>query len=197
MNELPEELPEYQIFTILRQGEKDPFGPFSQNQIVELLNRGEIRDVDLVYYDGIGEWRPLSEVFELHQTIGNFVDEGQDREIVSDVFGALSAMLAEREAIYYIAVQEWPPLKLRKPDSVALTDGALYVVHHRRGTLEVEPYPWDRVFSVTARHRVGENDGTLSILLQNATRIELERVPRPQLLRAEEIAGEMLKARTA
>jgi hypothetical protein len=192
MNELQEELPEYQIFTILRQGEKDPIGPFSQNQIVSLLNQGQIRSVDLVYYDGIGEWRPLSEVFELHQAIGNYVDEGQDREIVSDVFGALSEMLAERESIYYIAVQEWPALKLRKPDSVALTEGAIYVVHHRRGTLEVEPYPWDKVFSVTARMRVGETDGTLAILLQNASRIEVERIPRAQLARAEQIASDMM-----
>lgn len=195
MNELLEELPEYQIFTILRQGEKDPIGPYSQNQIVALLNQGKIRPVDLVYYDGIGEWRPLSEVFDLHQTIANFVDEGQDQEIVSDVFGALSEMLAESEPIYYIAVQEWPSLKLRKPDSVALTEAAVYVIHHRKGTLEVEPYPWDKIFSVTGRVRVGENDGTLAILLQNATRIEVERVPRPQLARAEKIAAEILGAK--
>lgn len=195
MDELQEELPEYQIFTILRQGEKDPIGPYSQNQIVALLNRGEIRSTDMVYYDGIGEWRPLSEVFELHQTIANYVDEGQDQEIVADVFGALSEMLADREAIYYIAVQEWPALKLRKPDSVAVTESSLYVVHHRRGTLEVEPYPWDKVFSVTGRVRAGDSHGTLAILLQNATRIEVERVPRAQAARVEQIAAEILQSR--
>lgn len=196
MNELQEELPEYQIFTILRQGERDPIGPYSQNQIVSLLNNGEICDADLVYYDGIGEWRPLGEVFELHQTIANYVDEGQDREIVADVFGALSEMLTDREPIYYIAVQEWPALKLRKPDSVALTERTLYIVHHRRGVLEVEPYPWDKVFNVSAKLRPGDPSGTLSILLQNASRVEVERIPRAQLTRAEQIAAEILGSDT-
>jgi hypothetical protein len=187
-----EELPEYQIFSILRRGEKEPIGPFSQNQIVDLLNDGEIQAEDLVYYDDIGEWRPLRDVFELHQAIANHTDDGQDQEIVSDVFGALSEMLTDQEPLFYIAVQERPAIAFRKPDAIALSQAALYVVHQRRGSLEVEPYPWDKIYNLVGR--IGDQDaaGTMVILMQNASRVEIERIPRKQLRRAEEIASDLL-----
>jgi len=189
---MQEELPEYQIFSILRKGEQDPIGPYSQNQIVALLNDGQIQSDDLVYYDDIGEWKPLREVFEVHQTLANHLDEGQDERIVSDVFGALSDLLSDREPIYYIAVQERTGLNFRKPDSVVLSDGALYVVHYRRGSFEVEPYPWERIHSANARIREEDSLGTFVLLLHDAERVEVERLPRKQLARVTEIATEIL-----
>ena len=59
-----EDLPEYQNFSILRREEKEAIGPFSQNQIVELLYEGAVRADDLVYYTDSGKWQPLHQVFE-------------------------------------------------------------------------------------------------------------------------------------
>jgi len=105
-DDLPAELPEYQIFSILRQGEEEPIGPYSQNQIVRLLNEGTIRPFDLIFYEDLGAWKPIRDVFEIHEGISNFVDEGQDKALVGEVFRGVQQLFGETEHVYYIAVQE-------------------------------------------------------------------------------------------
>ena len=46
---ISEELPEHQIFHILKQGAEEAIGPYSQIQIGQLLNEGQIEASDYVY----------------------------------------------------------------------------------------------------------------------------------------------------
>lgn len=192
------ELPEYQIFSVLRQGEESPIGPYSQNQLVELLNEGAIKSKDFVFYEGLADWTPISEVFDLHQAIANFEDDGQDREMLTDAFNDLTASLQEGEDIFYIAVQDLPalsltgPVRLTSPVSIAITSHRISVIHHRMtGTLDFDNYPIDDVCDADKRTKPGEKKGVFSILLNSGERIDTDKLPLNQLDRLAEIAAEL------
>tara|TARA_R110002096_G_scaffold200639_13_gene384772 strand:+ start:27425 stop:28039 length:615 start_codon:yes stop_codon:yes gene_type:complete len=192
------ELPEYQIFSILRSGEETPIGPYSQNQLVELLNEGAIKSKDFVFYEGLENWTPISEVFDLHQAIANFEDDGQDREMLTDAFNKLSSALGDDEDIFYIAVQDLPalsltgPVRLTSPISVAITNLRICVIHHKMtGTLEFDIYGVDDVCDATERIKPGEKKGTFSILLNSGERVDIDKIPHHQLERLSKIAGEL------
>ena len=72
---ISEELPEHQIFHILKQWGQESIGPYSQIQIGQLLNEGQIEASDYVYYPELSGWEPLSRVFELHQQLSSFGDD--------------------------------------------------------------------------------------------------------------------------
>ena len=38
-------------------------GPFSDQQIIEMLNAGSITQADLAWYEGLDEWQPLDAIF--------------------------------------------------------------------------------------------------------------------------------------
>ena len=65
-------------FSVLKRGSKDPQGPYNESELLNLLNNNELGIEDLVYFDGIGEWKPINEVFEIQEQISHFVDDGQD-----------------------------------------------------------------------------------------------------------------------
>ena len=90
---ISEELPEHQIFHILKQGEQESIGPFSQVQIGQLLNSGQIKASDYVYYPELSGWETLSQVFELHQKLNSFGDEGQEPHIVDQSFALVDSLL--------------------------------------------------------------------------------------------------------
>ncbi len=185
------ELPEYQIFSILRTGEEDPIGPYSQNQIVQLLNDGDVLASDLVYYEALGDWKPLGEVFDLHQAIANFEDDGQDKALVAQVFAQLSDFTAEGEEIYYIAVQDKPAIRLKGPAVVTATDQRLCVAHQKlNGKLDFDVYYWTDIHIATARRKLGEHLGVFSILLRSGERIEIDRIPEVQLGKLEQLAND-------
>jgi len=99
-----------------------------------------IRPFDLLYYEDLGEWKPIRDVFEIHEGISNFVDEGQDKVIVGEVFRGIQQLFGENEQVYYIAVQEKGALSLGALDAVALTETRIFVAHHKQGKLELEAY---------------------------------------------------------
>ena len=186
------ELPEYQVFTILRKGEESPIGPYSQNQIVELLNEGKVRQDDLIYYEGLGDWQPLGSVFAIHEGIANFEDDGQDRELVGEVFLQLSDLVTEDEEVYYIAIQDKPGLRIKGPDAIAVTSIRLCIAHQKlNGKREFDMYYWDEVHNTTPKLVAGEEVGTFSVLLRAGERIEIPRLPRRQLQRVAELSREM------
>jgi hypothetical protein len=188
------ELPEYQIFSILRQGEEAPIGPYSQNQIVRLLNDGVIRPTDLIYYQDLGDWRPIRDVFEIHEGISNFVDEGQDKVIVGEVFRGIQQLFGEGEQVFYIAVQEKGPIHLGALSAVALTASRLLIANHKSGKLELEPYLWTSVANAYLTRKPGQALGSFHISLYSGSTINVERIPQLQLERLEQIANEIRAA---
>ena len=192
------ELPEYQIFSVLRQGQEEAMGPYSQDQLVELLNEGSISSSDFVFYEGLDGWKPISEVFDLHEAIANFHDDGQDQELVSQAFGQLSNGLAAGEDIFYIAVQDLPALpltgkvRLTSPQSVAITNERICVIHHRLGgKLEFENYRYDDVCDASKKIKYDDKKGTFSILLQDGERVNVDKIPAAQLDQLERLLPDL------
>ncbi|MEM9281439.1 MAG: DUF4339 domain-containing protein, partial [Verrucomicrobiota bacterium] len=70
-------------FSILRRGAREPEGPYSDQELLGFINDGSLSVSDLVYYEGMGDWRPFGEVFEVQEQISHFVDDGQDTEKVA------------------------------------------------------------------------------------------------------------------
>ena len=198
-----DELPEHQIFYILRQGEEEPIGPYSQKQLVELLNDDTIKSSDFVYYEELSGWKPLSQVFDLHQEIANFGEEGQDQQVVSDSFAHVTSRSpATDEEVYYIAVQHVPAMSLTKavklsaPKSLALTNYRFCVINPKlMGTIEFDEYPIDQIEGAMKRSRKDEEVGLFNIVLKSGDWIEIDKIPAAQLERLEEIAGHILETK--
>jgi len=188
------ELPEYQIFSILRQGEEEPIGPYSQNQIVRLLNQGMIRPFDLVYYEDLGAWKPLRDVFEIHEGISNFVDEGQDKAVVGEIFRGIQQLFGDEEPVFYIGVQERGPLGLGGLDAVALSQSRLFVAHHKQGKVELEAYLWGHIAGTHISRKPNHATGTFRVDLYSGSSVEVDRIPQAQLERLDQIAGEVRSA---
>ncbi|RFC47113.1 MAG: hypothetical protein DVB23_001298 [Verrucomicrobia bacterium] len=185
------ELPEYQIFSILRQGEEEPIGPYSQNQIVRLLNEEVIHPSDLIYYEDLGHWKQIREVFEIHEGISNFVDEGQDKVIVGEVFRAVQQLFGGSEQVFYIAVQEKGPIHLGPVTAVALTASRLLIANHKAGKLEMEAHLWPSVASARLNRKAGQALGSFQVELYSGSPLTVERIPQIQLERLEQVANEM------
>jgi hypothetical protein len=193
-DDLPAELPEYQIFSILRQGEEEPIGPYSQNQIVRLLNEGAIRPFDLIFYEDLGAWKPIRDVFEIHEGISNFVDEGQDKALVGEVFRGVQQLFGENEHVYYIAVQEKGALNLGGLSAVALTESRALVAHHKQGKLELEAHLWGHVASARLIRKPNNALGTFHVDLYSGSSVSVDRIPQLQLERLEQIAADLCAA---
>jgi len=197
---ISEELPEHQIFHILKRGEQEPIGPYSQIQIGQLLNAGQIRASDYVYYPELSGWQVISRVFELHQQLNSFGDEGQDPRIVDDSFALVDSRSGSEENIYYIAVQHIPLLKvtaavtLTGPKSIVLTDHRIWVITPKvMGDTDFEEYDHNQIERVMKRLPQNQADGTFIIALRSGDWIETRKIPGPQLERLEQIASDFIE----
>ncbi|HRQ87755.1 MAG TPA: hypothetical protein PLA50_03095 [Bacteroidia bacterium] len=178
------------MFSILRRGERDPIGPYSQDDLLKLLNEDQIQINDFVYYDGIGEWKPIHEVFEVHEQISHFVDDGQDTQRVGIAFREVSNVVGKGESIYYIAVQAKAGLLSKSKQCVVLTDRHLFILSEKRAGYELEAHPWKTVTNTLMRDE-GKNLGTFSILLGAERRTDICHIPLKQVHRLFQISQEM------
>ncbi len=197
---ISEELPEHQIFHILKQGGQEPIGPYSQIQIVQLLNAGQIQATDFVYYPELSGWEQLSKVFELHQQLTNFGDEGQEPQIVNQSYNLVDSLSEPEERIYYIAVQHIPlrrvtaAVQLTAPKSIVLTDGRICVLSPKlMGNVDVYHYYYEQIESVMKKVPRDEQDGTFIIVLRSGDWVETGKIPKPQLELLEKIARDFLE----
>lgn len=196
---ISEELPEHQIFHILKRGEEEPIGPYSQIQIGQLLNSGQIKSSDYVYYPQLSGWQLISKVFELHQQLTNFGDEGQEPSVVNESFTFVDSRSGPEEQIYYIAVQHMPLLKvtaavkLTGPKSIVLTNHRVCVITPKlMGDTDFEEYDHYQIERVMKKLPMDKEDGSFIIALRSGDWVETSKIPRPQLERLEQIAGDFL-----
>lgn len=194
-----EELPEHQIFHILRADDQESIGPFSQKQLLELLKQKDIGHADLVYYPELTDWTPLSEVFDFHQGVANFSDDGQDPIVVAQSFEFIDNRSEPDEEIYYIAVQNFPALsltasvKLRSPRSVVLTSWRICVLKPKlMGNTEFDEFLLDQIESAEASYATGARDGSFTITPRFDDAEEVDQIPIEQLKRLDIIAEELL-----
>ncbi|MEM7699555.1 MAG: hypothetical protein AAF236_14245 [Verrucomicrobiota bacterium] len=182
-----------QPFSILKRGSIEPAGPYSQEDILALLNGGEISIYDMVFYQGLGEWKPLMEVFEVEEQISHFVDDGQDLQKVGLAFRDISNVALPGEDIFYIAVQAKAGLLTKAKDCIALTSRHLFILHDRKGSFELEPHPWATVSNTLMRDE-GKGLGTFSLLLDGDKRVDLSHFPLKQVQRLFQISQEIKEA---
>ncbi len=189
------ELPEYQIFTILRQGETEPLGPYSQNQIVELLNEGSINPTDFVHYADLADWTPIRDVFDLHQKLANFSDDGQDSNELAEVFNAIIGAAGDGENVFYIAIQDRQALRgFRGHEAVGVSDRFIWIARHKMGgKLTLDELELSNIRDVWAILKAGEKTGTFHIEQENGVAIQVERIPALQLERITKTTRELLQ----
>lgn len=178
------------LFSILKRGERDPRGPFTEEDLLALLNADEIGINDFVYYDGIGEWKPLHEVFDIQEQITHFVDDGQDTQRVGIAFREVSNIVGQGESIYYIAVQAKAGLLSKTKQCVILTDRHLFLMTEIRKGYELEAHPWKAVTNTLMRDE-GKGLGTFSLLLGGERRTDIAHIPLKQVHRLFQLSQEM------
>jgi len=178
------------LFSILKRGERDPRGPYTEEDLLALLNTDEIGINDFVYYDGIGEWKPIHEVFEIQEQITHFVDDGQDTQRVGIAFREVSNVVGQGESIYYIAVQSKVGLLSKTKQCVILTDRHLFIMTENRKGYELEAHPWKAVTNTLMRDE-GKGLGTFSLLLGGERRTDIAHIPLKQVHRLFQLSQEM------
>ncbi|HQW29064.1 MAG: DUF4339 domain-containing protein [Verrucomicrobiales bacterium] len=177
-------------FSILKRGERDPIGPFTEEDLLGLFNDGQIGQDDMVYYDGIGQWKPIHEVFEVQEQISHFVDDGQDTLKVGIAFREVSNVVGEGESIYYIAVQAKAGLLSKTKQCVIVTDRHIFLMTDKRAGYELEAHPWKSVTNTLMRDE-GRGLGTFSILLGGEKRTDICHIPLQQVKRLFKLSQEM------
>jgi hypothetical protein len=178
------------LFSILKRGERDPLGPYSDQDLLALLNAEQVSIHDYVYYEGIGEWKPIHEVFEVQEQITHFVDDGQDTQRVGIAFREVSNVVGKGESIYYIAVQAKVGLLSKTKQCVILTDRHLFIMTENRKGYELEAHPWKAVTNTLMRDE-GKGLGTFSILLGGERRTDIAHIPLKQVHRLFQLSQEM------
>jgi hypothetical protein len=178
------------LFSILRRGERDPIGPFNEADLLKLFNDGQVGQEDMVYYDGIGEWKPIHEVFEVQEQISHFVDDGQDTQKVGIAFREVSNVVGAGESIYYIAVQAKAGLLSKTKQCVIITDRHMFLMTDKRVGYELEAHPWKAVTNTLMRDE-GRGLGTFSILLGGEKRTDVCHIPLKQVQRLFQLSQEM------
>jgi len=193
MNPLETSEPPIVMFSILKRGTRDPEGPYNEEDLLELINQGQIRTDDLVFYEGLGEWKPIHEVFEIQEQISHFIDDGQDKEKVASAFREVSDIVGNTEDIYYVAVQEKAGLLSKTKQCVIISDRHLFIMHEKRVGYELEAHLWKTVTNTLMRDE-GKGLGTFSILLGAEKRIDVCHIPMRQVQRLFQLSQEMKQA---
>jgi Bacterial PH domain/GYF domain 2 len=175
------------ISFLIYQGDKQA-GPYSQQQILAMLQEGRVGKKDLVYYEGLGEWKPIDEVFEIEEQLSHFMNEGQEPEVVADVFRHIEPMLGHDEQIFYIGHQRKKIMRQR-PDAAIITNRRLLIQRQTLTGTHVEDCQWRNVVSVHKKE--GLMGTNFSVLDSNDHVIEVEDIPKEQIDRLCQLAQEM------
>ncbi|MDB3941784.1 DUF4339 domain-containing protein, partial [Verrucomicrobiales bacterium] len=165
-------------------------GPFTEQNILAQLNAGEITSEDMVFYEGLGEWKPIGEVFEIQEQISHFVDDGQDKQKVAAAFREVFNVVGSDEDIFYIAVQAKAGLLSKTKQCVILTDTHLFMLHEKRVGYELEAHLWKTVTNTLMRDE-GRGLGTFSILLGGEKRVDVCHIPLRQVQRLFQLSQEI------
>ncbi len=177
-------------FSVLRKGSPEPEGPYLDEELLQMMNDGRLSASDLVYYEGMGEWKAIGDVFEIHEQISHFIDDGQDTERVALVFREISKVLSDAESIYYVAVQAKAGLLSKTKQCVVITNLHIFLMHEKRVGFELEAHLWSTVSNTLMRDE-GKGLGTFSILLDAEKRIDICHMPLKQVQRLFQLSQEM------
>ncbi len=183
-------------FSVLRRDSETPIGPISDSEILQMLNENKLSPEDYVFFDGMTEWKPLSEVFVIEEQISHFVDDGQDKGRVGHIFREVSNILTEGDDIYYIAIQERAGILSKAKAGVVLTGKYIFIVREIRTGWEIESHQWQHVSNTLMRDE-GKGLGVFSVLLDLEKKIDVPHIPLKQLRRLFQLSQEMREMEVA
>ena len=177
-------------FSVLKRGTKDATGPLSEEDLLRMLNDGEISTEDMVFFEGLGEWKPIGEVFDVQEQISHFVDDGQDTEKVALAFREVTGVLGSSEDVYYVAVQDKAGLLSKSKQCVVITNLHVFLLQDKRVGYELEGHHWSNVTNTLMRDE-GKGLATFSILLGGEKRVDICHIPLKQVQRLFQLSQEM------
>jgi len=163
-------------------------GPYDEDQLLQLLNDGQIGRRDLIFYEGMESWQPLEEIFDVEERLHHQMDEGQEADVIAEVYQHLSHITGHEEKIFYIAHQKKRLMKSR-PDVVIVTNERIIIIRQGLGGSRTEDYLWKNIVSVQMKE--GIMGTTFSILDTNDHIVQVDDLPKPQLERLCQMAQEM------
>jgi hypothetical protein len=184
------EYQESELSFLVYQGDRQS-GPFTQDQILDLLQDNALSKRDLIYYEGLGQWKPVEDVFDIEEQLSHQMDEGQDSEVIADVYRQIEAMLGHDEQIFYIAHGKKKVMR-PKPDAAIITNHRLIIQRQTLTGTSMEDCQWRNVVSVHLKEgRFGSN---FSVEDVNHHSIEVEDIPHDQIAKLCQLAQEMRSA---
>lgn len=181
---------EITTFSILRRGATEPGGPYSEEQILAMLRQDQISRKDYVFFEGMADWRPIEDVFEIHETINHFIDDGQDGGMAAKAFSEINNLVSEGEEIYYIAIQSKAGILTKTRQSLVVSSLHLYHLTEKKVGFEIEAHPWSSL-SDWGGEPGSDNDGTFCFMVDGKRRVDIPNLPIGQIHRVVELAGEM------
>ncbi len=167
---------------------EEQHGPYSEEQLLTLLNEGKIGRKDLIFYEGMSGWRALDEIFDLEERLLHHMDEGQEADVIAEVYAQMTPIMASHEKIFYIAHQKRRMMKNR-PDVVVITNERVIIIRQGLGGSRTEDHEWKDIVSVQMRD--GIMGTTFSLLDRNDHIVQVDDLPKPQLEKVCQLAHEM------
>jgi hypothetical protein len=163
-------------------------GPYTEEQLLDLLNDGHLGRRDMIFYEGMASWQPLEEIFDVEERLLHHMDEGQEPDVIAEVYQQMSHLMAGKEKIFYIAHQKRRMMKSR-PDVVVVTNERIVIIRQGLGGSRTEDHQWKDVVSVQMRE--GIMGTTFSLLDRNDHIVQVDDLPKPQLEKVCQLAHEM------
>lgn len=177
-------------FSVVKLGQQTPVGPYTQENILAMLQNGALDRQDLVYYDGMTDWAAIEDVFDIHEEINHFIDDDQDQGSVAQAFREINPVLGADESIYYIAVQKKSGLLSRTKICIVLTNSRLLILRIKKAGSELEGHQWASVGNICMKDE-GNEMGTFSGTFQQDKKFSIAHIPLPQVHRLFQLAQEM------
>ncbi len=177
-------------FSVVKLGQQTPVGPYTQEDILSMLQNGALERHDLVYYDGMADWAAIEDVFDIHEEINHCIDDDQDQTAVAQAFREINPVLGADESIYYIAVQKKSGLLSRTKTCIVLTNSRLLILRIKKAGSELEGHQWSSVGDISMKDE-GNGMGTFSGSFQQDKHFSIAHIPLAQVHRLFQLAQEM------
>jgi Bacterial PH domain/GYF domain 2 len=163
-------------------------GPYTEEHLLALLQQGSISKRDLIFYEGMAEWQPLEEIFEVEEALRYDLHDGQDPTVIVDVYQQVNGIISSHEEILYVAHQK-PKMLKHKPDAVVLTNERVIIMRQGLGGSRIEDYQLRDILSTQMKE--GIMGTTFTLLDRNNHVIQVDDLPKPQLERLLQLRQEM------
>lgn len=163
-------------------------GPYAEDQLLQMLQDGSIHRKDLIFNDTQMDWLPLDQVFQVEEALTHGMNEGQDPQVIVEIFQQMEGLLSSHEQIYYVAHQK-PKMLKHRPDCVVVTNERLIIVRQGLGGSRVEDCQWKDVTSVQMSE--GLMGTSFKVLDRRDHVIQVDDLPKPQIEKLCQLAQEM------